>query len=151
MDTQKDSIEVCMDFFKKGYPKSDPKNFRTQLGVHFEEIAEMMAALSPFSHEDIMLIHYVGEAIKGMAHHFKTTDDVIGIKDRVEFLDGLCDTMVTSVGLGRHANMDVPNAFKEVNRSNHSKFGENGEPILDNNLKLIKGPFYSKPELKSFV
>ena len=151
MGTQKDSVEVCMDFFKKGYPESGPKNFRTQLGVHFEEIAEMMAALEPSSHEDIMLIHYVGEAIKGMANHLKTTDGVIGIKDRVEFLDGLCDTMVTSVGLGYHANMDVPNAFKEVNRSNHSKFGENGEPLLDKNLKLIKGPFYSKPELKSFV
>ena len=151
MDNEKDSVVVCMDFFQKGYPKSGPKNFRTQLGVHFEEIAEMMATLDPSSPEDGMLIHYVGEAIKAMANHLKTTDGVIGIKDRVEFLDGICDTMVTSVGLGRHANMDVANAFKEVNRSNHSKFGENGEPILDNNLKLIKGPFYSKPELKSFV
>lgn len=151
MDNEKDSVEVCMDFFKKGFPQSGPKNFRTQLGVHFEEIAEMMTTLDPSSQEDTMLIHYVGEAIKAMANHLKTTDGVIGVKDRVEFLDGLCDTMVTSVGLGRHANMDVANAFKEVNRSNHSKFGENGEPILDNNLKLIKGPFYSKPELKSFV
>ena len=31
------------------------------------------------------------------------------------------------------------------------KFAENGEPILDKNLKLIKGPLYTKPELKSFV
>ena len=88
MDNEKDSVAVCMDFFQKGYPKSGPKNFRTQLGVHFEEIAEMMATLDPSSPEDGMLIHYVGEAIKAMATHLKTTDGVIGIKDRVEFLDG---------------------------------------------------------------
>ena len=43
MDNEKDSVAVCMDFFQRGYPKSGPKNFRTQLGVHFEEIAEMMS------------------------------------------------------------------------------------------------------------
>ena len=41
--------------------------------------------------------------------------------------------------------------FAEVNRSNNSKFGEDGQPILDKNLKLIKGPNYSKPDLKIFV
>ena len=147
----KDSVQDCMDFFKKAYPDSTPKNFRTQLGVHFEEIHEMIQTLEPAKEEDKLVLHYVGEAIKGMAEHLKNSDGVIGLKDRVAFLDGILDQMVTAVGLGRHANMDVVGGFAEVNRSNHSKFGENGEPILDNNLKLMKGPKYTKPDLKSFV
>lgn len=146
-----DSIKVCMDFFQKAYPESTPKNFRTQLGVHFEEIHEMIQTLEPSKEEDKLVLHYVGEAIKGLSEHLKTADGVIGLKDRVAFLDGILDQMVTSVGLGRHANMDVFGGFVEVNRSNHSKFSENGEPILDNNLKLMKGPKYTKPDLENFV
>lgn len=149
--TEKDSVQDCYDFFIKGFPESGPKNFRTQLGIFFEEIAETMDQLDASSQEDKVLIHYLGNAIKQAGEHLKNSNGVIGIKDRVELLDGICDVMVTAVGLGRHANMDVPGGFKEVNRSNNSKFGENGEPILDKNLKLIKGPLYTKPELKSFV
>ena len=147
----KDSVQDCMDFFKKGFPQSGPKNFRTQLGIFLEEIAETLQQVQPSNPQEVMLIDYLGKSIEQAGEHLKNTDGVIGIKDRVEFLDGICDVMVTAVGLGRHSNMDVPGAFKEVNRSNNSKFGENGEPILDKNLKLIKGPLYTNPELKSFV
>lgn len=47
--------------------------------------------------------------------------------------------------------MDVPGGFGEVNRSNLSKFGENGEPIFDQNLKLIKGPNYFKADLEKYL
>jgi predicted HAD superfamily Cof-like phosphohydrolase len=148
---KKDSVAECLEFFTKAYPQSTPKNFRTQLGVHFEEFAEMIAALEPASEEDKMLLHFIGEGIKGTANHLKASDGVIGLKDRVEFLDAVCDQMVTAVGLGRHANMDVVGGFKEVNRSNLSKFDDNGDPIFDNNLKVMKGPNYTKPDLKTFV
>lgn len=146
-----DSVQDCMDFFKKGFPETSPKNFRTQIGVMFEEFGETLTALQASSPEDQMLIGYLQAAISQAGEHLKNSDGVIGIKDRVEFLDGLCDVMVTAVGAARHANMDIVGGFAEVNRSNNSKFDENGEPILDKNLKLIKGPNYSKPDLKIFV
>lgn len=146
-----DSVQDCMDFFKKGFPQSGPKNFRTQIGIFFEEIGETMGQLQASSPEDEMLLTYLTAAIVQAGEHLKNSDGVIGIKDRVEFLDGLCDVMVTAVGAARHANMDIVGGFAEVNRSNNSKFGEDGEPILDKNLKLIKGPNYSKPDLKIFV
>lgn len=151
MEKELDSVQDCMNFFMKGFPQSGPKNFRTQMGIVFEEFAETLETLSSQNQGDQMLFTYLGQAIKQAGEHFKNTDGDIIIKDRVAFLDGLCDVMVTVVGAGRHANMDIVGGFKEVNRSNNSKFGENGEPILDKNLKLMKGPFYSKPELKSFV
>lgn len=147
----KDSVEDCMEFFRKGFPESGPKNFRTQVGVHLEELHEMIQTLEPEKQEDKLLLVFLGRAISDAAEHFKNNDGIINIKDRVEFLDSICDQMVTAVGLGHHADMNVVDAFKEVNRSNHSKFDDNGQPILDKNLKLIKGPNYSKPDLKSFV
>ena len=147
----KDSVQDCYDFFMKGFPQSGPKNFRTQVGVMFEEIAETVAQFDASKPEDVMILTYLGQVIEQAGEDFENPYGVLGIKDRVEFLDGLCDVMVTAVGLGRHSNMNVPGAFKEVNRSNNSKFAENGEPILDKNLKLIKGPLYTKPDLKSFV
>lgn len=146
-----DSVQDCMNFFKKGFPETSPKNFRTQNGIFLEEIAETLEQLEASSPEDQMLLTYLTAAIKQAGEHLKNSNGVIGIKDRVAFLDGLCDVMVTAVGSARHANMDIVGGFAEVNRSNNSKFGENGEPILDKNLKLIKGPNYSKPDLKIFV
>ena len=70
---------------------------------------------------------------------------------REEFLDGICDQIVTATGVGFMAKMNVAGGFGEVNRSNASKFGENGEPIFDPNLKLIKGPNYFKPNLKQYI
>ena len=146
-----DSVEDCMAFFRKAFPQTGPKNFRTQLGIMFEEFAETLNTLAAAKQEDEMMLYYLRASIAQAGEHLKNSDGIIGIKDRVEMLDGICDVMVTAVGLGRHAGMDVAGGFKEVNRSNNSKFGDNGEPILDKNLKLIKGPNYSKPDLKIFV
>lgn len=147
----KDSVQDCLDFFTKGFPESGPKNFRTQLGIHLEELAEMLATLDGTNTGDSLLIGVLQKAIHDAGEHFKNTEGDVVIRDRIAFLDGVCDQMVTAIGLGRHAHMDIVGAFKEVNRSNNSKFGENGEPLLDKNLKLMKGPNYSKPDLKPFV
>ena len=42
-------------------------------------------------------------------------------------------------------------AFKEVHRSNLSKLDENGKPIFREDGKLLKGPNFSKPDLKSIL
>ncbi len=146
-----DSVEECLVFFKKSYPQHTPKNFRTQLGVFLEEVAETLRALDCSSPDDNLTISYLGVAIHNVGEHLKKTDNVIGLKDRVEFLDGLCDVMVTAIGLANHSNMNIAGAFNEVNASNMSKFDENGEPILDSNLKVVKGPNYRKPELKAYI
>lgn len=151
MKTSDSDLEYTVDYLRKGFPKPASKNIHTQLGVHFEEIAEMMAQLT--SDDDItkLALHYVGESIKGLATHLKESDGVLVIKDREELLDSLCDQIVTSAGFGYMLGMNVPGALGEVNRSNHSKFDENGKPILDNNLKMVKGPNYFKPNLKPFT
>lgn len=151
MENPIDSLEDTVRFFTKAFPVSGPKNVRTQLGIMLEEIAETLLEVKFDKQEDEMLIGYLRNAIGQAGEHFKNSDGEVIIEDRVGFADGLCDIIVTAAGVGYHTKIDIVGAYKEVNRSNNSKFGADGEPILDKNLKLTKGPFYSKPELKSFV
>ena len=77
--------------------------------------------------------------------------DMMNRPQRIELLDSLCDQIVTAVATAYMLGMDLHGALSEVCRSNESKFGEDGEPIFDQNRKIIKGPNYSKPKLDSFV
>ncbi|MCF8861650.1 nucleoside triphosphate pyrophosphohydrolase family protein [Xanthomonas campestris pv. campestris] len=89
--------------------------------------------------------------LEELSKALKETDQDVIIKDRIEFLDSIADQIVTAVGAGQIAGMDVVGALNEVNRSNFSKFDSNGNPILDNNRKIIKSKDYSKPDLTPFV
>lgn len=71
-------------------------------------------------------------------------------EDRAELLDALCDQIVTATGIGTFLGMNVPGALSEVNRSNYSKF-VNGEPIFNENQKVMKGPDYIPPALTLFI
>jgi predicted HAD superfamily Cof-like phosphohydrolase len=44
----------------------------------------------------------------------------------------------------------IEDVFDEIHRSNMSKLGENGMPLLREDGKILKGPGYTKPELKQF-
>lgn len=72
--------------------------------------------------------------------------------DPVEALDALTDLQYVLDGaylsLGFHLMKDV--AFAEVQRSNMSKLGADGKPIVrESDGKILKGPNYSPPDLKA--
>lgn len=80
--------------------------------------------------------------------------DVVGI------LDALVDQLYFVFGtatLHGVQHLLVP-AFEEVQRSNMSKLGADGKPIINDGIlnpdvpvgKVLKGPNYSKPNLKQF-
>lgn len=69
---------------------------------------------------------------------------------RVAVLDSLADQIVTATGIGVFLGMNVPGALAEVNRSNYSKF-EDGEPIFNENKKVMKGKDYTPPDLTSYI
>lgn len=48
-------------------------------------------------------------------------------------------------------NIDLPEVFDEVHKSNMSKLGDDGKPIYRKDGKVIKGPNYKKPNLERFV
>jgi len=73
--------------------------------------------------------------------------------DMTEVLDALCDIQYvldgTFLEFGLHGVKRA--AFEEVHRSNMSKLGEDGRPVLRDDGKVLKGPNFTPPDLAPFV
>ena len=65
--------------------------------------------------------------------------------------DALTDILYVTYGAGFAYGIDLDKCFKEVQRANMSKLGEDGKPIYNEKGKVMKGPKYSAPNLKQFV
>lgn len=151
--SEKNPIDDCLSFFQKAVSNPGSKNIHTQLGCHLEEVVEMLDEVHSIDDETRDIIFVAKAAIHGLAEHFKANDCVIRIKDdnRVGYLDAICDQIVTAIGCAHMIGLDVVGGFNEVNRSNLSKFGRDGEPIFDEAKKIMKGPDYSRADLIPFI
>ena len=77
--------------------------------------------------------------------------DAMNNKDLLEVADALTDILYVTYGAGHAFGIDLDKCFDEVQNSNMSKLGENGEPIYNESGKVMKGPNYFKPDLSKFV
>ena len=75
----------------------------------------------------------------------------IKTKNIVEVADALTDILYVCYGAGHAFGIDLDKCFAEVQRSNMSKLGNDGKPIFNESGKVMKGPNYSKPNLKQFL
>ena len=71
--------------------------------------------------------------------------------DLLEVADALTDILYVTYGAGHAFGIDLDKCFDEVQNSNMSKLGKNGEPIYNESGKVMKGPNYFKPDLTKFV
>ena len=71
--------------------------------------------------------------------------------DLLEVADALTDILYVTYGAGHAFGINLDKCFDEVQNSNMSKLGENGEPIYNESGKVMKGPNYFKPNLSKFV
>ena len=72
-------------------------------------------------------------------------------KNLKEIADALTDILYVTYGAGYAYGIDLDKCFKEVQRANMSKLDKDGKPIYNEKGKVMKGPYYSKPNLKQFV
>ena len=72
-------------------------------------------------------------------------------KDLLEAADALTDILYVTYGAGHAFGINLDDCFEEVQKSNMSKLGDDGNPIYNENGKVMKGPKYFKPDLKKFV
>ena len=72
-------------------------------------------------------------------------------KDLLEVADALTDILYVTYGAGHAFGINLDKCFAEVQQSNMSKLGEDGQPIFNEHGKVMKGPNYSKPNLKQFI
>lgn len=141
------TLSYITHWFKKAKPEPTVQNIIQQTAYHFEEVAEMCEALGNQKTADA-LIEYKEKLLS------LTTAECELLwrnADKVALLDALCDQVVTATGVAQYAGMNFDDALTEVNDSNWSKFDDKGNPIIDANGKILKGPNYFKPELKKFV
>ena len=73
--------------------------------------------------------------------------------DLVEIADALGDMMYILAGtiLKHGLQHKIEEVFEEIQRSNMSKLDENGEPIFREDGKILKGPNYFKPNIKTIL
>ena len=73
--------------------------------------------------------------------------------DVVEVADALGDQLYILAGtMMRHGMQDViAKVFREIQASNMSKLGSNGEPILREDGKVMKGPNYFRPNIAGIL
>jgi len=78
-------------------------------------------------------------------------ENAMNSKNLVEIADALTDILYVTYGAGFAYGIDLDKCFKEVQRANMSKLGDDGKPIFNDKGKVMKGPNYSQPNLKQFV
>lgn len=147
-----DTLANTYQWFVLAHPAPTSKQMHTQTGVHFEEVGEMIDEIVPLNAEADVLLHNAKVAIKALGTFLKKHDNVICIppENKPNYLDALCDQIVTATGVGRDLGFQMVEALQEVNESNWSKFVD-GKPIFDENGKIMKGPDHFKPDLSAFI
>lgn len=140
-------IDDITIWHKRAREHPTEKDFNVQLGCHIEEFVEMMDALGIEWDYNTHLRDAVN-TLSDVADSLKQGKWVVPDVNRKEFLDALADQIVTAVGVGVCAGMDMPKAVAEVNSSNWSKFNYRGYPEFDENGKIKKGEQYRKPNLE---
>ena len=147
-----DTVHRIIEWFRAAKPTPTIKNALTQLGCHLEEIEEMLGAMDNAD-------SYLAQELRQASNELKSIDveqyaaevhTMMSEWDKVELLDSLCDQIVTAIGTAYDLGFDIEGALKEVAASNESKF-EDGKPIFDENMKIIKGKNYFKPDLTKYV
>ena len=121
--------------------------------TNFEKVKEFMTT---FGQEVKNKAEFPNEKIvelrkKLIDEEFNELKDAINENDLIEVADALTDILVVTYGAGVAFGIDLDKCFDEVQNSNMSKLGENGEPIYNESGKVMKGPNYFKPDLSKFV
>ena len=140
-------IDEITLWHERARPEPTPRDFDVQLGCHIEEFSEMITALE-LNWDDNEELGYAMDILDEFADKLKSGAKSMSAVNRKELLDALADQIVTAVGVGVCAKMDMKAAVQEVNASNWSKFNYKGYPEFNEHGKVKKGANYRQPNLE---
>ena len=115
------------------------KKFMKTFGQEIKEKAS-------FPNDKITSLRY--ELIKEELDELKEAMDKKNLK---EIADALTDILYVTYGAGHAFGINLDKCFEEVQNSNMSKLGSDGQPIYNDKGKVMKGPNYFKPDLGKFL
>jgi hypothetical protein len=150
-------IRQIKNWFEYAVPSPESINVTTQLGVHLEEVAEMLEPLrdAAVNQETMDQMNFFIEVLNHAQKRFKSHHESFKFDmryvDRKALLDALCDQIVTAVGVAHMYGLNIEGALQEVADSNDSKFDEAGHSIFNESRKIMKGPKYFAPDLTKFI
>ena len=78
-------------------------------------------------------------------------EDALNEKNIEETADALTDILYVTYGAGHAFGIDLDKCFDEVQKSNMSKLDKFGNPIYNDQGKVMKGPLYFKPNFKKIL
>lgn len=117
-------------------PDADIERIGLRMGLISEEYAELVGAV------------YGGEArkrIEAAQREVQDLDD--GTRDTIETADALGDLIYVVYGMGLETGIDLDAVLDEVQASNLSKLGADGQPIYREDGKVLKGPGFFPPDI----
>ncbi|WP_435115907.1 phosphoribosyl-ATP diphosphatase [Candidatus Pelagibacter bacterium nBUS_49] len=117
-----------------------------KVGIFMKTFGQEVKTKPSFSSDKInkLRIDLIKEELEELQEAMKNND-------LLEVADALTDILYVTYGAGHAFGIDLDTCFDEVQNSNMSKLGENGEPIYNESGKVMKGPNYFKPDLSKFV
>ena len=115
------------------------KIFMKTFGQNVKEKAE-------FPEKKIVKLRY--NLIKEELDEFKKA---IRENNLTEIADSLTDILYVTYGAGHAFGINLDKCFTEVQRSNMSKLDQRGNPIYNEEGKVMKGPNYFKPNFKKII
>jgi|TARA_B110000438_G_scaffold300602_1_gene353385 predicted HAD superfamily Cof-like phosphohydrolase len=120
-------------------------NFKN-VKIFMEKFGQMVKTKPQFPDDKTMQLRL--DLIK---EELSELEDAMKKKDLKEVADALTDILYVTYGAGYAYGVDLDQCFKEVQRANMSKLGDDGKPIYNDQGKVMKGPNYTKPDLSRFV
>ena len=110
------------------------------LGINSSPVADLGAAKN-------LLRFNLMEEENGEYLEAANNNDLTGVADALgDMLYILCGTII------EHGMQDkIVEIFDEIQRSNMSKLGGNGKPVMREDGKVLKGPDYFQPDLRSIL
>ena len=115
------------------------KTFMTTYGQEVKESAS-------FPDKNIIKLR-----LKLIKEELEELEQALNDKNLLEVADALTDILYVTYGAGHSFGINLDACFEEVQRSNMSKLDEDGKPIFNEYGKVMKGPNFSKPNLKQFI
>lgn len=128
-------------------PSLDFERLQLRFDLVAEEFCELVEALyGEFAAVNIAAdIEQEVKWITKWQHVDPRKGDIVGVADALADLDYVI------AGFAVEAGIPLDSVAEEVHRSNMSKLGEDGKPILREDGKILKGPGYSAPDIKGVL
>lgn len=114
---------------------------KLRIKLIFEELLELIDASGLELRAD-------GRLLVGQTLSLVEVPDTI---DLVEAADAITDLRYVVDGTSLEWGVPLEKCLREVHRSNMSKLGEDGKPVLRPDGKVLKGPGFTPPDLATIL